>query len=94
MKASTQTDLGRELVRFFEEFLPGQRGLSPNTVRSHRDAMLLLLQFASADAKRPIEVHLYEKGGHGFGMSGRFAGPALWIDSFHAWMKDRKIIPK
>ncbi len=46
------------------------------------------------DAKRPIEVHLYEKGGHGFGMSGRFAGPALWIDSFHAWMKDRKIIAK
>ena len=32
----------RELVRFFEEFLPGQRGLSPNTVRSYRDAMLLL----------------------------------------------------
>jgi site-specific recombinase XerD len=55
MKPSTPTDLGRELVRFFEEFLPDQRGLSPNTVRSHRDAMLLLLQFASADAKRPIE---------------------------------------
>ncbi|MES2127684.1 MAG: tyrosine-type recombinase/integrase [Pseudomonadota bacterium] len=55
MKPSTPTDLGRELVRFFEEFLPGQRGLSPNTVRSHRDALLLLLQFASADAKRPIE---------------------------------------
>jgi site-specific recombinase XerD len=55
MKPSTPTDLGRELVRFFEEFLPGQRGLSPNTVRCHRDALLLLLQFASADAKRPIE---------------------------------------
>lgn len=55
MKPSTQTDLGRELVRFFEEFLPGQRGLSPNTVRSHRDALLLWLQFASTDAKRPIE---------------------------------------
>jgi acetyl esterase/lipase len=46
------------------------------------------------DAKRPLEVHLYEKGGHGFGMSGRFAGPALWIDSFRAWMIDRKIIAK
>lgn len=44
-------------------------------------------------AKRPVEVHLYEKGGHGFGMSGRFASPAMWIDSFHAWMKDRRIIP-
>jgi acetyl esterase/lipase len=44
------------------------------------------------DAKRPLEVHLYEKGGHGFGMSGMFAGPSLWIDQFHAWMIDRKII--
>lgn len=55
MKPSAPTDLGRELVRFFEDFLPGQRGLSPNTVRSYRDAMLLLLQFAAADAKRPID---------------------------------------
>ena len=55
MRPSAPTDLGRELVRFFEEFLPGQRGLSPNTVRSYRDALLLLLQFVSADAKRPIE---------------------------------------
>lgn len=55
MKPPIPTDLGHELVRFFEEFLPGQRGLSPNTVRSYRDALVLLLQFASADAKRPIE---------------------------------------
>ena len=45
-------------------------------------------------AKRPLEVHLYENGGHGFGMSGRFPGPALWIDEFHAWMKGRGILPK
>ena len=55
MKPSAPTDLGRELVRFFEEFLPGQRGLSPNTVRSYRDVMLLLLQFTAADAKRPVD---------------------------------------
>lgn len=55
MKSSAPTDLGRELVRFFEDFLPGQRGLSPNTVRSYRDAMLLLLQFTAADAKRPVD---------------------------------------
>ena len=46
------------------------------------------------DAKRPLEVHLYEQGGHGFGMSGRSAGAALWIDQFHAWMKDRRILAK
>lgn len=44
-------------------------------------------------AKVPLEVHLYEKGGHGFGMRGVSAGSALWIDEFHAWLKDRKIIP-
>jgi acetyl esterase/lipase len=44
------------------------------------------------DAKRPLEVHLYEKGAHGFGMSSRSAGSALWIDQFHAWMKDRGIL--
>ena len=30
----------------------------------------------------------------GFGMSGRFAGAALWIDEFHAWMKERGILAK
>ena len=54
MKPAAPTDLGRELVRFFEEFLPGQRGLSPNTVRSYRDAMLLLLQFTAADRKSVV----------------------------------------
>lgn len=44
-------------------------------------------------AKVPLEVHLYEKGGHGFGMRGVSAGSALWIDQFHAWLKDRKLIP-
>jgi len=52
---STPTDLGRDLVKFFEDFLPAQRGLSPHTIRSYRDAMVLLLQFASRDAKRPVE---------------------------------------
>jgi integrase/recombinase XerD len=55
MKPSMPTDLGRDLVRFFGDFLPAQRGLSPHTVRSYRDALLLLLQFVSRDAKRPIE---------------------------------------
>ncbi|HMM53121.1 MAG TPA: tyrosine-type recombinase/integrase [Burkholderiaceae bacterium] len=55
MRPAAPTDLGQELVRFFEEFLPGQRGLSPNTVRSYRDALVLWLQFTAADAKRPVE---------------------------------------
>jgi len=52
---ATPTDLGRDLVKFFEDFLPAQRGLSPHTIRSYRDALVLLLQFASRDSKRAVE---------------------------------------
>lgn len=55
MSRATQTALGRDLVQFFEDYLPAQRGLSPHTVRSYRDALVLLLEFASRDAKRPVE---------------------------------------
>ena len=49
MSRSSPTALGRNLVMFFEDFLPVQRGLSPHTIRSYRDALLLLLQFAAKD---------------------------------------------
>ena len=55
MRPVKPTDLGRELVRFFEDYLPAQRGVSPHTLRSYRDALLLLLQFAARDSKRAIE---------------------------------------
>ena len=43
-------------------------------------------------AGRPVEAHLYEHGGHGFGMISRYAGPALWPEEFYAWMKDRGLL--
>jgi integrase/recombinase XerD len=55
MKLSKPTDLGQDLVQFFEDYLPAQRGLSPHTIRSYRDALVLFLQFASRDTKRPVE---------------------------------------
>lgn len=55
MKRPPQTPLGHDLVQFFEDYLPGQRGLSPHTIRSYRDALVLLLQFASRDANCPVE---------------------------------------
>jgi len=55
MSRATQTALGRDLVQFFEDYLPAQRGFSPHTIRSYRDALVLLLQFASRDARRPVE---------------------------------------
>lgn len=55
MRTPQPTDLGRALVRFFQEYLPKQRGLSAHTVRSYRDALVLLLQFAARDTRRDVE---------------------------------------
>jgi site-specific recombinase XerD len=55
MKTSQPTDLGRGLVRFFQEYLPQQRGVSAHTICGYRDALVLLLRFAANDARRGIE---------------------------------------
>ena len=47
MRRTRPTDLGRDLVKFFEDYLPAQRGMSPHTIRSYRDALLLLITFRS-----------------------------------------------
>jgi integrase/recombinase XerD len=49
------TDLGRDLVFFFEDFLPSQRGLSPHTIRSYRGTLVLLLQFSARETRRGVE---------------------------------------
>lgn len=55
MKAYQPTDLGRPIVRFFQEYLPTLRGMSRNTIRSYRDGMILFLGFATADCDRAVE---------------------------------------
>jgi integrase/recombinase XerD len=55
MSTTQPTDLGRALVRFFQDYLPSQRGVSPHTIRSYRDTVVLLLQFAAGNAGRRIE---------------------------------------
>jgi site-specific recombinase XerD len=55
MNRTTPTALGRNLVMFFEDFLPVQRGLSPHTIRSYRDALLLLLRFTARDLHRTVD---------------------------------------
>jgi acetyl esterase/lipase len=45
------------------------------------------------EAKRPYELHIYERGGHGFGMRQQGATSDLWIEQFHAWLKARKLVP-
>jgi integrase/recombinase XerD len=55
MKSRRRTELGLGIARFFEDYLPGQRGMSPHTVRSYRDAVVLLLQFLSRDTGQRVE---------------------------------------
>lgn len=37
-------------------------------------------------AKRPVEFHLYEQGGHGFGMYKKTTTSTGWFEAFVAWM--------
>ena len=46
--------LARTLRGFFAEQLPGLRGLSPHTIRSYRDSLVLLLRFAAARRARAV----------------------------------------
>lgn len=55
MAAVHQNNLGRALVRFFQDYLPNQRGMSAHTIRSYRDAIVLFLGFAAQDASRGVE---------------------------------------
>jgi len=38
-------------------------------------------------AKRPVELHLFEQGGHGFGMYDKPTTSTGWFDEFTRWMK-------
>jgi acetyl esterase/lipase len=38
-------------------------------------------------AKRPVEFHLYEQGGHGFGMYRKETTSTGWFDAFTNWIK-------
>jgi acetyl esterase/lipase len=38
-------------------------------------------------AKRPVEFHLYEQGGHGFGMYPKATTSTGWFDDFTRWLR-------
>lgn len=41
----------------------------------------------------PVELHLYSSGGHGFGVRPGKTSPAdAWIERFHDWLRDRKLV--
>lgn len=53
----------------------------------HMDRAVSLLVQSWRSAHRPAELHVYERGGHGFGLVGRGTTSDHWIDAFAWWMQ-------
>lgn len=45
-------------------------------------------------AKRPVEFHLYQNGGHGFGLGNPNRTSNLWFDAFIHWLEVNKFLAK
>lgn len=45
-------------------------------------------------AKKPVEFHLYEQGGHGFGMYPKTTTSTGWFEAFVSWMKMHQLIAR
>lgn len=46
------------------------------------------------EAKQPAELHIYERGGHGFGMHRTNITTDAWIDHFGLWLKMQGYMPQ
>ena len=55
-----------------------QLGFMPHSINIYRKWF---------DAKQPAELHIYEKGGHGFGMRKTGISTDGWIDNFGNWLR-------
>lgn len=62
-----------------------QLGFAPDNTRLYLDWL---------NAKQPVEMHIYEKGGHGFGMNQKNLPVDTWIDRLTHWMKDHDLMNK
>ena len=45
-------------------------------------------------AKKPAELHLYSKGGHGFGMRKQKLPSDHWIERFGDWLEVQGLLKK
>jgi acetyl esterase/lipase len=45
-------------------------------------------------AGRPVELHLFEQGGHGFGMARKGLSSDMWPEQFLAWLRTRGIVAR
>ncbi|MFN8000244.1 MAG: dienelactone hydrolase family protein [Acidobacteriota bacterium] len=62
-----------------------QLGLAPDSVK-------LYSQWIAA--KKPAELHLYAKGGHGFGMRKQNLPTDQWIERFGEWLGVQGLLKK
>lgn len=64
-----------------------------NDDTSHMDGLLSMVR-EYHQAKRPMEVHIYERGGHGFNMGGRskLASIRGWPQRLTDWLSDNNIL--
>lgn len=60
-----------------------QLGLAPHSV---------LLYNEWIKARKPVELHLYAQGGHGFGMRTQYLPSDAWIERFGEWMEARGLL--
>jgi site-specific recombinase XerD len=58
MKKDPTTTLANALHRFFTDYLPRQRALSPHTLHSYRDSLKLLLQFVAGTKTDPSQLRV------------------------------------
>ena len=56
-----QTDFARTLTRFLSEYLPGQRGMAANTIKSYRDAFKQLILFCDLKLNTKAEHITFDK---------------------------------
>ena len=54
MKARSPNTLARALRDFFSEYLPRLRGMSPHTVQSYRDSLVLLLRYGASQLRHSV----------------------------------------
>jgi acetyl esterase/lipase len=62
------------------------------TVMAHDDFLYRLAEGLYADwtdAERSAEMHIYRRGGHGFGMAKQGLPSDGWINLFHDWLADQ-----
>jgi acetyl esterase/lipase len=60
-------------------------GLAPQSVALYQDWTA---------AKKPAELHLYQKGGHGFGMRKQNLPTDHWIERFADWLEAQGMLKK